>query len=58
MHSFLANKVMKKIELLDAVKNEVRKLEKMFKYSLLVFQKFFNENHNKNFETLKLVDFI
>lgn len=56
--SFLANLVMEDMGLIDPVKEEVNKLYEAFQRSPLVFQHYFDENHDKNFENLKLVDFV
>lgn len=56
--SFLANLVMEDMGLIDPVKEEVNKLYEAFQRSPLVFQRYFDENHDKNFENLKLVDFV
>lgn len=56
--SFLANLVMEDMGLIDPVKKEVNKLYEAFQRSPLVFQRYFDENHDKNFENLKLVDFV
>lgn len=54
----LANTVMEVVGLVDAIKAEVKQLYEAFQRSPLVFQRYFDENHDKNFENLKLVDFM
>lgn len=54
----LANSVMANMGLVEPVREEVNKLYEAFQRSPLVFQRYFDENHDKNFENLKLVDFV
>ena len=56
--SLLAEGVMEAVGLVDSVKEEVKELYQAFERSPLIFQRYFDENHDKNFENLKLVDFI
>lgn len=56
--SLLANSVMEDMGLIEPVREEVNKLYEAFQRSPLVFQRYFDENHDKNFENLKLVDFV
>ena len=56
--SLLANSLMEDMGLNEAVREEVNKLYEAFQRSPLVFQRYFDENHDKNFENLKLVDFV
>lgn len=56
--SLLANSLMEDMGLNEAVREEVNKLYEAFQRSPLVFQRYFDENHDKNLENLKLVDFI
>lgn len=56
--SLLANTVMEEVGLMDSIKAEVKQLYEAFQRSPLVFQRYFDENHDKNFENLKLVDFM
>ena len=56
--SLLANTVMEEVGLMDAIKAEVKQLYGAFQRSPLVFQRYFDENHDKSFENLKLVDFM
>lgn len=56
--SLLADTVMEEVGLLEVIKDEVRELHRAFERSPLVFQRYFDENHDKNYENLKLVDFM
>lgn len=56
--SLAAKSVMDAMGLISSVKKEVSKLYEAFQWSPLVFQHYFDENHDKNFENLKLVDFV
>lgn len=56
--SLLANSVMEDMGLIEPVREEVNKLYEAFQRSPLVFQRYFDENHDKNYENLKLVDFV
>lgn len=58
VNSLVAKSVMDTMGLIDPVKEEVSKLYEAFQRSPLVFQRYFDENHDKNFENLKLVDFV
>ena len=56
--SLLADSVMEDMGLIEPVREEVNKLYEAFQRSSVVFQRYFDENHDKNFENLKLVDFV
>lgn len=54
----LAEAVMGEMDLIDQVKAEVTALYQLFQRNAGVFQRYFDENHDKNYENLKLVDFV
>lgn len=54
----LAEVVMGEMDLIDQVKVEVTALYHLFQQNAGVFQRYFDENHDKNYENLKLVDFV
>lgn len=56
--SLVAETVMGEMDLTDQVKAEVNALYQMFQRNPGVFQRYFDENHDKNFENLNLVDFV
>lgn len=56
--SMLAEAVMGEMDLIDQVKAEVTALYHLFLHNASVFQRYFDANHDKNYENLKLVDFI
>lgn len=56
--TMLAEAVMGEMDLIDQVKAEVTALYQLFQRNAGVFQRYFDENHDKNYENLKLVDFV
>ena len=44
--------------LIDAIEADVNALYTLFHQNEGIFQRYFNENHDKNYQNLKLVDFI
>lgn len=56
--TMLAESVMHEMDLIDPVKAEVNALYELFQRNAGIFQRYFDENHSKNYENLKLVDFV
>lgn len=56
--TMLAELVMDEMDLIDSVKEEVNALYELFQRNAGIFQRYFDENHSKNYENLKLVDFV
>lgn len=54
----LAEMVMDEMDLIDSVKEEVNALYELFQRNAGIFQRYFDENRGKNYENLKLVDFV
>lgn len=58
MGTLLAEMVMDEMDLIDPVKEEVNALYELFQRNAGTFQRYFDENLGKNYENLKLVDFV
>lgn len=56
--TMLAEMVMDEMDLIDSVKEEVNALYELFQRNAGTFQRYFDENRGKNYENLKLVDFV
>lgn len=56
--TMLAEMVMDEMDLIDPVKAEVNVLYELFQRNAGIFQRYFDENHDKHYENLKLVDFV
>lgn len=56
--TMLAEMVMDEMDLIEPVKAEVNALYELFQRNAGIFQRYFDENHNKHYENLKLVDFV
>lgn len=56
--TMLAEMVMDEMDLIDSVKEEVNALYELFQRNAGIFQRYFDENRGKNYENLKLVDFV
>lgn len=58
MGTMLAEMVMDEMDLIDPFKAEVNALYEVFQRNAGIFQRYFDENHDKHYENLKLVDFV
>lgn len=58
MGTMLAEMVMDEMDLTEPVKEEVNALYELFQRNAGTFQRYFDENLGKNYENLKLVDFV
>lgn len=56
--TMLAEMVMEEMDLIDPFKEEVNALYELFQRNAGIFQRYFDENRGKNYENLKLVDFV